>query len=71
MDKTQKALNELKAHITKPPVLDSSEPDEAFLLYVVATTQIVSATLVVEREEPGHIYKVHRLIYYINMVLSD
>jgi hypothetical protein len=25
----------------------------------------------VEREEPGHIYKVKRSIYYINKVLSD
>jgi hypothetical protein len=27
--------------------------------------------LVVEREEPRHIYKVRRLVYYINKVLSD
>jgi hypothetical protein len=41
------------------------EPGETLLLYIAATTQVVSATLVVEREEPEHIYKVQRMIYYI------
>jgi hypothetical protein len=49
----------------------SPEPGETLLLYIAATTQVVSATLVVEREEPGHIYKVQRMIYYIIKVLSD
>jgi hypothetical protein len=63
-DETQKALDELKALISKPPVLASPEPSETPLLYVMATTQVISATLVVEREEPG-------LVYYISKVLSD
>jgi hypothetical protein len=54
-----------------PPVLASPEPDETLLLYVMATTQVISATLVVEREEPGHIYKVQRSVYYIGKVLYD
>jgi hypothetical protein len=37
----------------------------------VATTQVISAALVVEREELGHIYKVQRSVYYISKVLSD
>jgi hypothetical protein len=37
----------------------------------MATTQVISAALVVEREEPGHVYKVQRLVYYISKVLSD
>jgi hypothetical protein len=57
-DEAQKALDELNALIIKPPVLDSLEPGETLLLYVVAPTQVVSATLVVQREEPSHIYKV-------------
>jgi hypothetical protein len=44
--------------ISKPPVLASLEPSETLLLYVMATTQVISAALVVEREEPGHVYKV-------------
>jgi hypothetical protein len=71
MDEMQKALDELKALTSKPPVQASLEPGEALLLYVVATTQVISTALVVEREEPWHVYKVHRLVYYISKVLSD
>jgi hypothetical protein len=67
----QKTLNELNALISKPPILALSEPDETLLLYVAATTQVINVTLVVEREEPRHVYKVQRTIYYINKVLSD
>jgi hypothetical protein len=67
----QKACDDLKALISKPSVLASSEPGETLLLYIVATTQVVSTALLVEREEPGHVYMVQRPIYYISMVLSD
>jgi hypothetical protein len=70
-DETQKALDDLKALIYKPHVLASPEPSETLLLYIAATTQVVSAALVVEREEPGHIYKVQRPVYYISKVISD
>jgi hypothetical protein len=32
---------------------------------------VVSAVIVIEREEEGHVYKVQRPIYYINKVLLD
>jgi hypothetical protein len=70
-DETQKALDDLKALISKPLVLASLEPDEALLLYIAATTQVISAILVVEREKLRHVYKVQRLVYYISKVLSD
>jgi hypothetical protein len=68
---THKALDELKTLITKQLVLASPEPSETLLLYIVATTQVISAALVVEWEEPGYVYKVQRLVYYITKVLSD
>ena len=40
------------------------------MLYIAATTQVVSATLVVEREE-GHALKVQHPVYFISEVLSD
>jgi hypothetical protein len=67
----QKALDEIKALISKPPVLASPEPGETPLLYITATSQVISVALVVEREEPGHVYKVQRPVYYINKVLSN
>jgi hypothetical protein len=48
----------------------SSEPSKTLLLYVAATTQVISTTLVVEREELGHVYKVQWWVYYISKVLS-
>jgi hypothetical protein len=57
--------------ISKPLILPSPEPSETLLLYVAATPQAISVALVVEREEPGHIYKVQRLVYYISKVLSN
>jgi hypothetical protein len=44
--------------ISKPLVLTSPEPGDTLLLYVMATTQVISAALVVELEVPEHIYKV-------------
>jgi hypothetical protein len=41
------------------------------LLYIVATTHVVSAALVVERQEEGHALKVQRLVYFISEVLSE
>jgi ribonuclease HI len=41
------------------------------LIYVAATTQVVSATIVVERREEGHALLVQRPIYFISEVLSE
>jgi hypothetical protein len=40
-------------------------------LYVAATTQVVSAVIVVERMEEGHALPVQRPVYYISEVLSE
>jgi hypothetical protein len=53
MDETQRAFDDLKALLSKPSVLASPEAGKTLLLYVAATSQVISATLVVEREEPG------------------
>jgi hypothetical protein len=65
MEEMQKTL------ITEPSVLASLEPIKTLLLYVAVTTHVVSAPLVVEQEEPKHVYKVKRPVYYISRVLSD
>jgi hypothetical protein len=60
-EEMEKALDELKEFITKLLVLASLEPGETLLLYIATTTKVISAALVVEQDEPGHIYKVQRL----------
>jgi hypothetical protein len=39
-------------------ILTAPTPEEPMLLYIATTTQVVSAALVVEREEPGRSQKV-------------
>jgi hypothetical protein len=41
------------------------------LLYTTATPHTVSATLVVERGEEGHVLKVQHPVYFVSEVLSD
>jgi hypothetical protein len=41
------------------------------LLYILATIQVISAALVVEREEPRRSQKAQRLVYFVSEVLSN
>ena len=70
-EEAQEALESLKASLTSAPILIAPEQGEPLFLYVVASNQVVSAALVVEREEPGHHLKVQRPVYFIEEVLSD
>jgi hypothetical protein len=67
----EEALTKLKAMLSNPPILVSPAMGEPLLLYVAATTQVVSATVVVERAEEGHTLPVQRLVYFISEVLSE
>ena len=67
----KEALTKLKALLTNPPVLVPPTKDEALLLYIAAMTQVVSAAIVVERQEGGHALPVEQPIYFISEVLSE
>ena len=47
----QEVLDMVKLLLTKPPVLVPPSDGESLLLYIAATTQVVSVALVVEQEE--------------------
>lgn len=66
----QEALDKLKVALTSAPILTAPVKDEQLYLYIAATTQVVSAVIVVEREEEGHALPVQRPVYYISEVLS-
>ena len=53
------------------PILVAPEQGEPLILYIAANNHVVSAALVVEREEPGHHPKVQRPVYFIGEVLTD
>lgn len=44
------ALQDLKKYLLSTPVLVATKPQESLLLYLAATNQVVSATLVAQRE---------------------
>jgi hypothetical protein len=67
----QEALDKLKASLTHALILTPPQDSEPLYLYVAATTQVVSAVIVVERAEEGHALPVQRPVYYISEVLSD
>jgi hypothetical protein len=62
------AFKELKQMLSIAPVLASPMSKEPMLLYIAATNRVVSAVVVVEREEGGK--SVQRSVYYLIEVLS-
>jgi len=52
------ALENLKHHLQSPPILTAPLTEEELLLYIAATTHVVSTAIVVERPEEGHAYGV-------------
>jgi hypothetical protein len=56
----------MRALILMPPT-----DKEPLLLYIAATTQVVSDAIMVERQAEGHTHKVQRLVYFISEVLSN
>ena len=64
-------MESLKASLTLAPILIAPEQGESLPLYIAASNHIMSATLVVDREELGHPLKVQRPMYFIYEVLTD
>jgi hypothetical protein len=69
-DEAQKAFEALKESLTTPPIMTPPTLKETLLLYISATTNVVSTVLVAEREE-GKAYPVQRLVYYVSEVLAN
>ena len=68
--KADAAFAELKVLLSTEPVLAAPISKEPLLLYIVATGQVISTVLTVEREEEGKAYKVQRPVYYVSEVLT-
>ena len=58
IEEAQHVLESLKMSLMSAPILVAPERGEPLLLYIVASNHVVSAALVIEREEPGHHLKV-------------
>jgi hypothetical protein len=67
----EEALTKLKATLSNSLILVPPITGEPLLLYVTATTQVVSTVLVVERAEEEHTLLIQRPVYFISEVLSE
>jgi hypothetical protein len=70
-EEAERALQDLKHHLQSPPVLTAPLPGEDLLLYITATTHVVSSSIVVERSKEGHAFGVQRPVYFVRKVLSE
>jgi hypothetical protein len=70
-EEANEAFESLKAYLTFSPVLTPPKKHKDMMLYIAATSTVISAAIIVEREEEGHVYKVQWPIYYISEVPSD
>ena len=65
------AFEQLKLFLTKPPIMTAPQLDETLLIYIAATSRIVSTAIIIEREEARHVYRVLRPVYFISEVLNE
>jgi hypothetical protein len=70
-DEAQKAFEALKESLMTPPIMTPPVLKEMLLLYISATTNVLSTALVAKREEEGKAYPVQRLVYYVSEVLTN
>jgi hypothetical protein len=70
-EEAKEAFESLKSYLTSSPILTPPKNQEDMMLYIAATSMMVNTAIVMEREEEGRVYKVHRPVYYISEVLSD
>jgi hypothetical protein len=70
-EEAKEAFESLKVYLTTSPVLTPPKKHEYMMLYIATTSTVISAAIMVEREEKGHVYKVQRPVYYISEVLTD
>jgi hypothetical protein len=70
-EEAQKMFEALKESLITPPIMTPPVPGETLLLYISATTNVVSTVLVTEQEEEGQAYPVQRPVYYVSEVQAN
>ena len=64
------AFKQLKRMLSTAPVLAAPTEKEPMMLYIVASTRVVSIVMVVERPEKDKAKPIQRPVHYISEVLS-
>jgi hypothetical protein len=68
--KKNTTFRDLKRLLSTAPILAAPSPKEPMLLYIVATNEVVSTILMVERQEEGKAQPVQHPVQYLSEVLS-
>ena len=63
-------LEETKKLLASNPILAAPSVGEPMLLYISAAHQVVSAVLVIARQEEGHKFSLQKPVYYVSAVLT-
>ena len=71
IEEANEAFKRLKTYLTTSPVLTPPKKYEDMMLYIAATSTVISTTIAIEREEEERVYKVQRSVYYISEILSE
>ena len=69
-DQADQAFHKLKKILTTPPVLEAPTEEEPMLLYIAATSRVVSTVIVVQRPDEDRAQPVQRPVHYLSEVLS-
>lgn len=69
-DEALEAFKKIKAFLTSPPILTAPDQEEPLLLYIAATTHVVSTVIIVERPTERHVYPLQRQVYFVSKVLG-
>jgi hypothetical protein len=69
-EEADKALQQLKQTLLRL-LFCAPHPHEPMMLYIAATSKVVSTVIIVERKEEAHEYPVQRPVYYISEVLTE
>src|SRR4051812_12664308 len=64
------AFRDLKRMLSTVPILAAPTEKEPMMLYIAATSRVISAVMVVERPEKDKAQPIQRPVYYISEVLS-
>jgi hypothetical protein len=61
----------LKKYLITPPTLVAPESDENLQLYISATSNVVSTSIIIKRGESDTNHKIQYPVYFVSEVLSD
>ena len=69
-DAAMAVLEEIKTLLASNPILAVPNIGKPMLLYISTTHQVVSAVLIVEREQDGHKFLLQKPVYYVSTILT-